>query len=101
MAKKSVVERDKKRVRLATRYENLRATLKAIAKDEAASPEERFDARLKLAAVPRNSAPNRQRLRCAISGLGTCCFGQSHHHELFWLDLCALRQSCSSYFCSW
>lgn len=68
MAKKSVVERNKKRVRLALRYENRRATLKAIAKDEAASPEERFNARLKLAAVPRNSAPNRQRLRCAISG---------------------------------
>ncbi len=68
MAKKSAVERDKKRTRLAKRYENRRATLKAIAKDEESSPEERFNARLKLAAIPRNAAPNRQRLRCAISG---------------------------------
>ena len=32
------------------------------------SPEDRFNARLKLAALPRNSAPNRQRLRCSLSG---------------------------------
>ena len=68
MAKKSAIERDKKRARLAARYENRRATLKAIAKDEDSSPEERFNARLKLAAIPRNSAPNRQRLRCMLSG---------------------------------
>ena len=68
MAKKSAIERDKKRPRLAARYENRRATLKAIAKDEDSSPEERFNARLKLAAIPRNSAPSRQRLRCTLSG---------------------------------
>ena len=68
MAKKSAIERDKKRTRLAARYENRRATLKAIAKDEDSSPEERFNARLKLAAIPRNSAPSRQRLRCTLSG---------------------------------
>jgi small subunit ribosomal protein S14 len=68
MSKKSAIERDKKRTRLATRYAGRRATLKAIAKDEDSSPEERFNARLKLAAIPRNSAPNRQRLRCALSG---------------------------------
>ena len=68
MAKKSAIERDKKRTRLAARYENRRATLKAIAKDEDYSPEERFNARLKLAAIPRNSAPSRQRLRCTLSG---------------------------------
>ena len=61
MAKKSAIERDKKRTRLAARYENRRATLKAIAKDEDSSPEERCNAR-------RNSAPSRQRLRCTLSG---------------------------------
>ncbi len=68
MAKKSAVERDKKRARLAKRYANRRAALKAIAADESASPEDRFNARLKLAALPRNSAPSRQRLRCEVSG---------------------------------
>ncbi len=68
MAKKSAVERDKKRARLANQYANRRAKLKAIARDESLAPEERFNARLKLATLPRNSAPSRQRLRCALSG---------------------------------
>jgi len=68
MAKKSVVERNKKRERLAAKYANRRATLKAQAKDASLSLEERFEARLKLAELPRNASPVRQRLRCALSG---------------------------------
>ena len=68
MAKKSVVERNKKRERLAAKYANRRATLKAQAKDSLLSLEERFEARLKLAELPRNASPVRQRLRCALSG---------------------------------
>lgn len=68
MAKKSVVERNKKRERLAAKYANRRATLKAQAKDASLSLEERFEARLKLAELPRNGSPVRQRLRCALSG---------------------------------
>lgn len=68
MAKKSAVERDKKRVRLANQYASRRARLKAAAKDPNLSPEERFNARLKLAEIPRNAAPNRQRLRCELTG---------------------------------
>lgn len=68
MAKKSAVEREKKRVRLAQQYASRRARLKAAAKDPNLSPEERFNARLKLAEIPRNAAPNRQRLRCELTG---------------------------------
>ncbi|HJN24298.1 MAG TPA: 30S ribosomal protein S14 [Rhodospirillales bacterium] len=68
MAKKSVVERNKKRERLAAKFASRRATLKAKAKDELLSLEERFEARLKLAEIPRNAAPVRQRLRCGLSG---------------------------------
>ncbi len=68
MAKKSAVERNKKRERLAKEYASRRARLKAIAKDPNASPEEQFEARLKLAALPRNSSPVRQRLRCGVTG---------------------------------
>ena len=68
MAKQRAVERDVKRALLAKRFENRRAELKAMAKDLEISPEERFNARLKLAELPRNSAPVRQRLRCALSG---------------------------------
>jgi small subunit ribosomal protein S14 len=68
MAKKSVVERNRKRERLAAKYASRRATLKAQAKDASLSLEERFEARLKLAELPRNASPVRQRLRCALSG---------------------------------
>lgn len=68
MAKKSAVERDKKRVRLADKYASRRARLKAAAKDPNLSPEDRFNARLKLAEIPRNAAPTRQRLRCELTG---------------------------------
>ena len=68
MAKKSVVERNKKRERLAAKYANRRATLKEQAKDTSFSLEKRFEARIKLAELPRNASPVRQRLRCALSG---------------------------------
>lgn len=68
MAKKSVLERDKKRVGLARRFAAKRAQLKAMAKDQSLSPEDRFNARIKLAELPRNSSPVRTRLRCEISG---------------------------------
>jgi small subunit ribosomal protein S14 len=68
MAKTSMVERDLKRRALAKKYASRRATLKAKAKDESLPVEERFQARLKLAELPRNSAPCRQRNRCELSG---------------------------------
>ena len=68
MAKKSTIEKNERRKRLVERYAQQRARLRAMAKDQTLSPEERFNARLKLAALPRNSSPVRVRLRCAISG---------------------------------
>ncbi|MEP3277174.1 MAG: 30S ribosomal protein S14 [Stappiaceae bacterium] len=68
MAKKSAVEKNKRRMKLVDQYAAKRAELKAMAKDEALSLEERFNARLKLAALPRNSAPTRVRNRCEVSG---------------------------------
>jgi small subunit ribosomal protein S14 len=68
MAKKSAIEKNKKRSRLAKKYSAKRALLKEQAKDQSLSPEDRFNARIKLAQLPRNSAPVRIRLRCALSG---------------------------------
>ena len=68
MAKVSMVEREKKRQRLVAKYAEKRAKLKEIARDEDLPMEERFKARLKLAKLPRNSAPNRMRNRCLITG---------------------------------
>ncbi|MBV8184145.1 MAG: 30S ribosomal protein S14 [Hyphomicrobiales bacterium] len=68
MAKKSSIENNKKRMRLAQRYKDKRAALKAIAADEGKSAEERFLARVRLAELPRNSSVTRVRLRCEVSG---------------------------------
>ena len=68
MAKKSAVERNDKRKRLVEKYAVKREELKAIALNEDLPLEERYKARLKLAELPRNSAPNRVRNRCEVSG---------------------------------
>jgi small subunit ribosomal protein S14 len=68
MAKKSAVNRNEKRKVMAKRFAARRARLKAVATDETLPLEERFDARLKLAELPRNSAPNRYRNRCEVTG---------------------------------
>ena len=68
MAKKAMVEREKKRQRLVEKYAAKRAALKEIANDENLSMEERFKARLKLAKLPRNSAANRLHNRCQLTG---------------------------------
>lgn len=68
MAKKSAIERNKKRARLARKYAARRERLKAQAMDENLPLEERFRARLKLAELPRNAAPSRVRNRCEVTG---------------------------------
>ncbi len=68
MAKKSSIEKNKNRQKLVNRFAAKRAALKAIADDQTKTIEERFEARLKLAALPRNSAKIRLRSRCEVSG---------------------------------
>ncbi len=68
MAKKSAIERNRKRIAMAKKTAARRARLKVMAKDASLSPEDQFQARLKLAELPRNSNPTRIRNRCEISG---------------------------------
>ncbi len=68
MAKKSMVEKNRHRAQLVKQYAARRKKLKTLADDKTASNEDRFAARLKLAELPRNSAPGRLRNRCEISG---------------------------------
>ncbi|HWJ75929.1 30S ribosomal protein S14 [Mesorhizobium sp. BR1-1-16] len=68
MAKKSSIEKNNRRRDLAKQYANRRNRLKAVANDESLPLEERFQARLKLAELPRNSSPTRIRNRCAVTG---------------------------------
>ncbi|MCG8503434.1 MAG: 30S ribosomal protein S14 [Sphingomonadales bacterium] len=68
MAKKSAIEKNKRRAKLVKRYAAKRAALKAMARDESLPDEERFMALLKLSELPRNSAPARLRNRCEVTG---------------------------------
>ena len=90
MAKKSAIERNKKRRTLAKRYAAKRERLREIANDRTLPNEERFAARLKLAELPRNSSPSRIVNRCELTGRP-----RSYYRKL-WMSRIALRELASS-----
>ena len=82
MAKTSSVFRNLKRAKMAEKFASRREKLKKIVMDKSVSPEERFQATLKLAEMPRNSAKIRYRNRCKLTGrsrgvYGKFCLGRS------------------------
>ena len=68
MAKKSSVNRNKKRIKMSLKFANKRKKLKNIVMDKKLSSEERFNAQMKLSKLPRNSSKIRIRNRCEITG---------------------------------
>jgi len=68
MAKTSSIEKNNRRRKMAKRFAGRRARLKAIAYDKELPLEERFEAQLKLAQLPRNSSATRIRNRCEVTG---------------------------------
>ena len=68
MAKKSSIEKNNRRRKLVKQFAAKRERLLAVANDDQKSMEERFEARLKLAEMPRNASPTRIRNRCEITG---------------------------------
>jgi small subunit ribosomal protein S14 len=68
MAKNSMIEREKKRAKIVAKYAAKRAALKAIVNDRNLSEDERWEAQMKLQALPRNASPVRQQRRCSQTG---------------------------------
>lgn len=68
MAKVSMIEREKKRIKTVAKYANKRAELKARVKDLNLSPGERMAAQQQLQKLPRNASPVRVQRRCRITG---------------------------------
>ena len=68
MAKLALINREEKRRKLVAQYAKKRAALEAIINNEGLSDAERYEARLKLQALPRNSSPSRLRNRCQLTG---------------------------------
>ena len=68
MAKKSIINRNKKRIALNLKFANKRKKLKIIVMNKKLSLEERFIAQMKLSKLPRNSSKTRVKNRCEITG---------------------------------
>jgi len=68
MAKKSMVERQAKRLKTVQRYAARRAEYRRIVRSPTSSDDERQEAQQKLQALPRNASPVRLRNRCSITG---------------------------------
>ena len=68
MAKKSAVEKNNRRRKMVEQFAAKRLALKTICMDRARDPEERFEATIKLAELPRNSSKIRVRNRCSLTG---------------------------------
>ena len=68
MAKKSSIQKNLKRIKLSIKFSKKREDLKKIIKNKKLPLKERFEAQLKLAKIPRNSARTRIRNRCEITG---------------------------------
>jgi small subunit ribosomal protein S14 len=90
MAKKSSIEKNQRRTKLAKAIAPRRARLKALARDRDAAPEDRFEAQLKLARLPRNSSATRIRNRCALTGR------PRGYYRKFGLSRIAMRELASS-----
>ena len=68
MAKTNMLEREKRRQALAKKHAAKRAKLREIIRNPKSSHEERVAAQESLQKMPRDSNPNRQRIRCSITG---------------------------------
>ncbi len=68
MAKLALINREAKRRKTVEKFKAKREALEAIVNDESRSEEDRYEARLKIQALPRNSSPVRLRNRCQLTG---------------------------------
>ena len=68
MAKKSSVEKNNRRIRRSKQYAKRWERLREVARDKTVPAEERFDAQLRMAELPRNTNPTRIRNRCELTG---------------------------------
>ena len=68
MAKTSSIEKNNRRRRMTAQFKTKRAALKEVIQDKSKPMDERFEAQVKLAEMPRNSSKTRIRNRCELTG---------------------------------
>lgn len=82
MAKRCMIEKEKRRIKLVSKYSKKRAELRSIIRDLETSPQEKMMAQKKMQALPRDSNRCRRRNRCQITGRSRGVyrrFGLSRH----------------------
>ena len=92
MAKKAMIEREKKRAELVEKFAAKRAELKAIVADQSKPMEERFRASLKLAKLPRNSSATRLHNRCQLTGRPHAYYRKLKLSRIMLRDLASMGQ---------
>lgn len=99
MARKALIEREKRRMKLIAKYAEKRAQLRAILKDPNVPLEEKMAAQEKLQKLPKDSCPVRLRRRCAITGRPRAVYrkfglGRNKLRELaMWGDIPGIRKA--------
>lgn len=68
MAKKSMLMRNARRVKIVARFAKKRAELKEQIRDPKTSDDDKMTAQAKLQKLPRDASPSRLRNRCALTG---------------------------------
>ena len=92
MSKLSIVERNKKRIKLYNKYKNKHDKLLKIANNKKLSPEEQFQARLKLSSIPKNASKVRIRNRCLVTGRGRGVYRKFKLSRIAFRELSAIGQ---------
>jgi small subunit ribosomal protein S14 len=92
MAKKSAVNRNEMVKTLVKQYAGKRDALKKIANDDSLPLEDRFEARLKLAELPRNSSATRIRNRCVVTGRPRAFYRKLKMSRIALRDLASIGQ---------
>ncbi|WP_341818339.1 30S ribosomal protein S14 [Wolbachia endosymbiont (group B) of Ennomos erosarius] len=93
MAKKSMIERNLRRIKLCDQYKEKREKLKSIINDKNLSIVERFTAQNKLIKkLPRNSSRTKIRNRCALTGRPRGVYRKFGLCRIVLRDLCSFGQ---------
>jgi len=92
MAKTSAVEKNKRRAKMAAQQAPKRQALKAIVRNRDLPPEERFNAVLKLAEMPRNGSKVRVRNRCEMTGRPRAVYRKFRLSRVILRDLAHMGQ---------
>lgn len=92
MSKRSIIERNKKRIRLFKKFKNKHDKLLKIANNKKMTADEQFQARLKLSKIPRNASRVRIRNRCIITGRGRGVLRKFNLSRIAFRELSAIGQ---------